>query len=175
MSQHEEGELPDTPRDRPILPPTRASRLCNLGMIGVLGVGPLAFGNQLLFFIVGDFAVRLLPVILLPIGAGAAFTQNYLNRQIQLGTIASLVRFNLIVRLLIGFYAVVYLLTILSFVFSKTPDAASFCFWYGILLLTIGLPLPIIFWWTLHKYRWFDPKSRPSEWELWTPPKAADK
>jgi hypothetical protein len=175
MSQNEAHELPDTPRDRPILPPVIACKLCNLGMIGVLGVGPLAFGNESLFFALGDVSFKVLPIVLFPIAAGAAFMQNYLNRQIQLGTIASLIRFNLIVRLLIGFYAVSYSLTILLFAFAKTPDAASFYFGYGILLLTLGLPLPIIFWWTLHRYRWFDPSSKPSEWELRMSPEGAAK
>lgn len=112
MSQNEQHELPDTPRDRPILRPVRACKLCNLGMIGVLGIGPLAFGNECLFFVLGDVSFRVLPIILFPIAVGAAFMQNYLNRQIQLGTITSLVRFNLIVRLLVGFYALV---------FSNTP------------------------------------------------------
>ncbi len=175
MSENSQAELPDTPRDRPILPPARSRILCNLGMIGVLGLGPLAFGNEILFFVLGDVSFRALPVILFPIAAGAAFMQNYLNRQIQLGTIASLVRLNQIVRLLIGFYAVVYFLSVLLFVFAKSPDAAAFYFGYGILSLTLGLPLPVIFWWTLHRYRSFDPQSRPSEWELWTPPKGAEK
>jgi hypothetical protein len=159
-------ETLDVPGTRPFGPPQQAVRLCRIGMMGSTGIVPLILIVDIMYFVFGDGWINvamptlpfIFPLFILLFGRYFVFPV-YAKR--SLGWIR---RFRVYVNVSVLFYCLVVGLNVLSMRHAKTEGAAAF-FLVCLVALVVCLPFTALLWWITHKYRWYDPASRPSEWE----------
>jgi hypothetical protein len=154
-----------TALDRPYPPPLKALRGCAFGMLAFVIFVPLVLAFNICYYIAGDDWLGVFfPYGLIGDVVVSTSLMMWYRVRIAKRTVAS-------IRAIRGF--ALLMTTIQGFVYAgnisemlTAPNEDVFAtFLMNVILLTALLPLPVIFWVTISKTRWFDPYSRPDEWE----------
>lgn len=159
-------EEPDHPRDRRTYPDAKTLRRIGAGF-GFSLLSTIAFTSTLL----GVFSGKDWDNYMFPYGIAATAiifwpAVKYPRGWLANVTLVNLRRFNLAARSLAWFYIANFLVNIfLSFLYP-VPDNVTFV--ADACVLAVFLYFPISLLWALRHYKWFDPGSRPSEWQSGT-------
>ncbi|WBO59810.1 MULTISPECIES: hypothetical protein [unclassified Acidocella] len=156
---------------RPYLPPRRAINFCSAGLGGGLFVAPLVMIFDILYLWFGDAWQSVFMPDGLPIGPVifavilSAFAVTFVRKIYVYKTIKWVRRFRRLAFISSLFTLLLLVWNVIELVLAPNQDVFS---WYlmFVIALCIALGLCGLLLWTIHKYRWYHPDSKPEEWEL---------
>ncbi|WP_026439541.1 hypothetical protein [Acidocella facilis] len=156
---------------RPYLPPPRAINFCSAGLGGGLFIAPTILITDILHHWFGDDWLNVFMPNGLPIGPViiavilAAFGVTFVRKIYVYKTIKWVRRFRRLAFISSLFTLLLLLWNVFELVCAPNQDIFS---WYltAVIPLCVALGLCGLLLWTIHKYRWYHPDSKPEEWEL---------
>ncbi|WP_234731948.1 hypothetical protein [Acidocella facilis] len=157
---------PDQPRDRRTYPDAKTLKRIGAGF-GFSLLSSIAFTSTLL----GVVSEKDWDHYMFPYGLVATVIifwplVKYPRGWLANATLPNLRRFNIAARGLAWFYIANFLVDVLLSLLYTVPYNATFVAVAGVLAVFLYFPISLL--WSLHHYKWFDPNSRPSEWQSGT-------
>lgn len=156
---------------RPYLPPARAVKLCSAGMIGTIFEAPTVLVFNVLYLAFGDNWLNIFMSGGIPVGPVmiailfVVFAVTYVRKIYVYKTIKWVRRFRRLAIMSSIFTALLAAFNVYEL--ARAPDQDVFAsYLMFVIFMTVILCQAALLLWTIHKYRWYDPDSKPEEWEL---------
>lgn len=156
---------------RPYLPPARAVKLCNAGMIGTIFEAPTVLVFNVLYLAFGDNWLNIFMPGGIPVGPViiailfTLFAVTYVRKIYVYKTIKWVRRFRRLAIISSVFTVFLAVFNVYELIQAPNPDVFA-SYLATVIFMFVILCQAALLLWTIHKYHWYNPDSRPEEWEL---------